>query len=132
MKLSEAIRLGAMLKPQGHGLLHVNGRTCALGAAYDAVGHLDEHSYGWRGLERDFPILLSLLKAPCPIPTCQSPFWRDGQRETWAIPHLNDYHRWTREQIADWVETIERRADADSARTEHETASTAVSFAQKA
>jgi hypothetical protein len=24
------------------------------------------------------------------------------------IFHLNDHHHWTREQIADWVETIER------------------------
>jgi hypothetical protein len=25
----------------------------------------------------------------------------------WAIMHLYDDHRWTREQIADWLETLE-------------------------
>jgi hypothetical protein len=27
------------------------------------------------------------------------------------IPHLNDDHRWTRERIADWVESIERERE---------------------
>jgi hypothetical protein len=29
-----------------------------------------------------------------------------------TIAHLNDYHKWTREQIADWVETMEPVAAA--------------------
>ena len=27
--------------------------------------------------------------------------------EAYTIPHLNDEHKWTREQIADWVESYE-------------------------
>lgn len=32
MRLSEAIRLGSMLKPQGFNVLAEDGRTCAMGA----------------------------------------------------------------------------------------------------
>jgi hypothetical protein len=28
-----------------------------------------------------------------------------------TVTHLNDDHRWTREQIADWVATIEQAED---------------------
>lgn len=38
MKLSEAIRLGSMLKPQGRGHLLFEDKTCALGAACEADG----------------------------------------------------------------------------------------------
>jgi len=41
MRLSDAIRLGAMLKPQAYGGFHFEGRTCAMGAALDACGRLD-------------------------------------------------------------------------------------------
>lgn len=109
MKLSDAIREGAKLRPQCFSQTYFHeGCSCALGAALEAVGF----SYGDMGRIRStvlgdlFPILLSHRDEhglyDCPIAGCpykQSPFS--------VIAHLNDHHRWTREQIADWVEQIE-------------------------
>lgn len=104
MRLSEAIRLGAMLKPQGFGSMHpreavesqryclgirVIEKSCALGAAQDA---------GYRG---DW---LTKTLAPCPGCSDGAHWWI-----TTAVMHLNDMHHWTRERIADWVETIENQ-----------------------
>lgn len=47
MRLSEAIRLGAMLKPQGFGSYFRHGATCAMGAAIEAVG----------GANDDWPVM---------------------------------------------------------------------------
>lgn len=104
MKLSEAIRLGAMLKPQIIGNYFNDVGTCALGGAYDAIGKLmacgsDMHSPVW-----------PLIEAEAKCPACKPPRYSlvnyprcVGQ----VITHLNDDHRWTREQIADWVATVE-------------------------
>lgn len=113
MKLSEAIRLGAMLKPQAFNELVENWpigqtvmgkfietgvqvRTCALGAACDAVGQL----YNDRECDEIFPQLKWIADCPekCSFLLC-SLFD--------VIPHLNDTHQWTRERIAAWVATVE-------------------------
>lgn len=96
MRLSEAIRLGAMLKPQGFGFGSGHptaSATCALGSAYEASNCGD----GWWNLEKCFPIV-NLLPTKCP--SC-------GDAMPSMVPHLNDDHRWSRERIADWVELIE-------------------------
>lgn len=102
MKVSEAIRLGSMLRPQGFGGLWTGmGEThsCALGAAFDALG------CGFIGLGRP-PLKVDLwLKDRATCPTC-GPYVYARREE--IIAHLNDRHRWTRERIADWVESIER------------------------
>jgi len=108
MKLSEAIRLGAMLKPQARedliqetfdastGKLVV--ATCALGAALDAVGLIPEN--GWRDccynvlVTELWPILRSTAEEPC------IPLWN-------KITRLNDDEGWSREAIADYVEKLE-------------------------
>jgi hypothetical protein len=96
MRLSEAIRLGAMLKPQYFGDFYgPEQTTCALGAAGDAIGtvFIDQEDVAaeWPWTQGDF--------VRCP-----------GELECGecgnvlnTIPHLNDDHRWTRERIADWV-----------------------------
>lgn len=96
MKLSEAIRLGSLLKPQAFGDMWVGVGSCAFGAAYDAAGitiTTTEASDIWPWLD-----------APMKCPVC-------GALEelvTFVISaHLNDTHRWTREEIADWVATVE-------------------------
>jgi len=38
MRLSEAIRLGAMIRPKARGRFLHNGASCAQGAALEAVG----------------------------------------------------------------------------------------------
>lgn len=117
MRLSEAIRLGAMLHPQAFQALAERwpqpprctipwgGRTgiratCALGAA--GVAALGEAAFC--NIERAFPILRAEVTAP------------DGLVEPLdlAITRLNDLHRWTREEIADWVEQVERDHDAQT------------------
>lgn len=104
MKLSEAIRLGAMLRPQGFGRLHGNGKTCALGAAMSAAGWSEEDldkspTTVQPSFFEAFPILSKRVTVP----------EKGHERSLWyAISlELNDSCRWTRERIADWVETIE-------------------------
>ena len=96
MKLSDAIRLGAMLKPQGRGCLEMNGHSCALGAALDAIGHLG-HQYGGQILREHWPYLETEVCGPLRL---MGRLYR-------VIVDLNDDHGWTREQIADWVATVE-------------------------
>lgn len=99
MRLSEAIRLGAMMRPQGFGHLYSKGRTCAFGAAYDAVG-IGAENVGGEDACPCWPWVM-LTMADCPV--C-------GDRQTISCvvtSHLNDCHGWTRERIAGWVATIE-------------------------
>lgn len=143
MKLNEAIRLGAMMKPQAFGELR--GRrlktgwrgwflrereavTCAWGAALDAH-HLptkmvprSERLSQLRGAISEpegamvevscVPDEWSVLYMPVVCPACS------GFPESVfnLIAHLNDTHYWTRERIADWVETLESPQSADAVR----------------
>lgn len=100
MPLSTAIRLGSMLKPQNFGSFYDHDATgrvissCALGAALDAVGGATQKVFSL------FPILWFLNTLACPA-GCE---W---QKNMPLVAHLNDQHRWTREQIAAWIEQIE-------------------------
>src|SRR5690349_7347751 len=140
-RLSEAIRLGSMLNPQGFEALRsapkgirVATPTCSLGAAFEAIGcpsHLERAEPGARtfrgtvvGGERvtafDMPAEWQrLLNQAVICPACQHRAIL-GQ----MIPHLNDQHRWTRTRIAGLVQLIEmadpskremavRKADSD-------------------
>lgn len=116
MKLSEAIRLGSMLRPQAIGgrrpvqvkgwrgwILgeHTTG-TCVLAAAADAVGLKD-----WMDCVNYFPIAMHPVEHPI-----------DGfPGRVYSIAYrLNDNHRWTRERIADWVESVEMAAESEVAK----------------
>lgn len=108
MKLSEAIRLGSLLKPQGFGdLLDHKGRSCAFGAALEASGYrISADRYA------DNPSVHSVwswLKNDCRCPEqslqgCSEIYIKNMAT---VIAHLNDHHLWTREQISAWVETVE-------------------------
>lgn len=101
MRLSEAIRLGAMLRPQAFGQFYADGATCAFGAALDAVGRLYPldsaqcfiaiTAQGWDDIQ--------YLRIACP--EC-------GRSAAYTVQHLNNLHKWTRERIADWLEGIEQ------------------------
>ena len=98
LKLSEAIRLGSMIRPQVIGEFFADGGSCALGAALEAIG------VGYGTYDGDAPL---------------DTVWPETWPDTWAvaacpeccrqsdaaniIAHVNDLHGWTREQIADWV-----------------------------
>jgi hypothetical protein len=98
MKLSEAISLGAMLSPQAFGHLEdPHGGRCALGAAMHAVGQPTDYSE-WKWASRI---------ANCPACSGTLP-------AIFAISHLNDLHQWPRQQIAEWVSTIEPQNETAS------------------
>jgi hypothetical protein len=113
MKLSEAIRLGSMLKPQGFGILRNTELTaCAMDAAFAAAGvKLGDDTWRWR--DENWPILNAVIA--CPV--CGE----DGKALDFIISsHLNDTHRWTRERIADFVETIEPAQPAEGQTNEQQ------------
>ena len=101
MRLSDAIRRGCGMYPvQAFGImfsLHEDG-ACAWGAAVGVMGVVET----WPAPLASF----SLSDAKCPE-HCHA-----AERDS-HIPlkniifHLNDDHHWTREAIADWVESIE-------------------------
>ena len=105
MRLSEAIRLGAMWSPQTRGaFFQRQGQevaTCALGAAFVASG---AKANAW---VRDWPILHAVVR-PAELPD-------DLQDRLYAlrvidvIIALNDSAGWTRTMISDWVERFEER-----------------------
>jgi hypothetical protein len=107
VKLSVAIRLGALLKPQTFGHYSDEVGTCAMGAVFEAVG-----STLGVGLSDEMSDQLDRANlSPCPVSGCAH-----DHNERATMPHLNDHHKWTRERIADWVQTIE---DAEAAKAEH-------------
>lgn len=98
MRLSEAIRLGAMTGPQCFGAWRRDDATCAIGAAGVAI------SFQGIDISEAFPIMRRV--ASCPLGDVL------GSHCRWVchvIQHLNDDHKWTREQIADLVEGLERQ-----------------------
>jgi hypothetical protein len=115
MTLSEAIRLGAMWKPQKFGgpnhQLKDETHTCALAAAAEAVGQhmLSVYEPHWLW---PWSTVIPKNRYVRPCPACGYA-WLEGSTCAIAvihvIAHLNDRHHWTREAIADWVETVEPR-----------------------
>jgi hypothetical protein len=119
VRLSEAIRLGAMIRPQAVFLYFRDGNSCALGAALEATGiAYDDVEFANDDLRMRW-LWVFTTQAACPV--CQV-----GARVRQVIPHLNNEHRWTREQIADWVESVEPLASPDSAPAVREAAEASI------
>lgn len=114
MPLSQAIRLGAMLHPQGFGECFDGVGTCAFGAAREAIG-IDP---GWPMVTDKWPWMSRYVVGKCP--QCGV----DAALPSIVSMHLNDGHRWTRERIADWVESEERKLEATEQSSELEAACT--------
>lgn len=121
MRLSQAIRLGALLRPQAFGAyVTMDGKTCAMGAGLEAEGVL-KVPYEVAELKTDYdddivhywpwvaPEGKELFR--CPLCAALNPCVGMG-----VILHLNDRHRWSREQIADWVEGVEPKEGAEDER----------------
>lgn len=105
MKLSEAIRMNGMMVPQGFGG-HSMGSVmepCALGGALQSIGkqHANKMDDNYCEVRQTWP-WASRLYVDCP-----SECGRGTNAVMSCIYHLNDRHRWTRQQIADWVASIE-------------------------
>jgi hypothetical protein len=112
VKLSEAIRLGAMDLPQGFGATSLQCREsrCALGAAAWAVGLevAGDNNEMLYALGQRWQVLDTPVAYPLPeLPTETS----RGLCVMDVIWRLNDCEMWTREQIADWVATIEAQQE---------------------
>lgn len=120
MQLSEAIREGAKIRPQAFDEYFDDFDTelpedaepeicsCVLGAAFEAVAggpFFDDPASpctaAW--LTATFPVL-EVQGVVCPVETCEED---PGAYLFNVVTHLNDHHRWTREDIADFVERIE-------------------------
>jgi len=117
MLLSQAMRSGARMHPQfrgGYGGYLADGTraTCAFAAAVEAAGLPLGPPYGSvRPLRGTAPAAYSVevpeeewavLFFSVPCPECG-----EVKQVQYIVPNLNDDHGWTRERIADWVESIE-------------------------
>src|SRR5262245_4531579 len=104
MRLSEAIRLGAMATRHGSGSRSIvsDDAPCALGAARLAAGIQCEVNGAFALLVDRWPVLWTKAKHP---------EWGHEIEVINVIWKLNDLCKWTREQIADWVEQIEQQED---------------------
>lgn len=113
VRLSEAIRLGGTLKPQGFGNLYYEGKTCAWGAAFDAVGELQNVMSAYDSIG-PFALFHALEEAHkhwtwCLTKVASCPECGRSLTVEYVISIcLGDKHHWTRERTADWVESIER------------------------
>lgn len=118
MALSDAILLGSTKHPQAIDGYYrtVDGKlseTCALVAAVDCVGLMDEviEKHATIDMGDVFPILATRMDK---CPSCHSDHivvngWYTKFTElVEVIMHLNDDHRWSRPRIAEWVKTIEQ------------------------
>lgn len=115
-KFSEAIRLGGMLGPQIFGQeLGGGGFSCAFGGAVLAagleLGPLNPGASSIRGKAITVGNSVAIPKAwrptttswqSCPVCSSSGPL-----PCLVTLAHLNDFHRWSRDQIADWVKGIE-------------------------
>lgn len=111
MRLSEAIRLGAMLRPQEFSMVfRKHGDqycSCAIGAAAEAAGQEpNDDNEGLILAIKTWPILSTYAR--CPYTHTQEKIWS-------IIAYMNNRNRSTREAIACWVKELE-----DQMETPHE------------
>jgi hypothetical protein len=109
MKLSEAIRFGGYGRPQCKWNLisyHKDGNQyCAIGGALSYAG-LKDHELAYDAMSVLFPVVWV---------TCSAPMTESTLERTTVyrfITHANDILGWSRDKIADWVETIEMEEEA--------------------
>lgn len=111
MKLSEALRLGAMIRSQAFGQYFDGVGSCAAGAAAEALGlRIDILSSGAIDefcANTKFDTVLNEVQY-CPACRLNVATALSGEG---VMVHLNDYHHWTREAIADWIEGLEQAAE---------------------
>jgi hypothetical protein len=119
MRLSDAMREGAKIRPKGLGDLFVDGKSCALGAAAEGNGMSLHGIWGdlWLNIMETWPEL-DQPDQECPYVKCAA--MRSYSVTTLAdvVIHLNDEHGWTRERIADWLDG--REASPISDEKEHQ------------
>lgn len=114
MKLSEAIRLGAMMGPPTHDRwTGKDGSSCVVGAALLSAGIVERPILS-KGFREVFLARFPIVEHLPPCPQCgEDNIARHGGSNPihWGLQHLFHEHRWSREDIADFVETIEREQE---------------------
>lgn len=100
--LANYIRNGSERRPDQAFGEYYSGRSasCALGAAYEAMYRLPKDPGGahpTRDLDWFFDCLDRVK--PCPHDGCKKRIYLAA-----LLVHLNDDHRWSREDIATWLE----------------------------
>jgi hypothetical protein len=100
-ELAGFIRNGMKRRPDQAFGDYYKGRdaSCALGAAYDAMYRLPDDAEGQHPT-RDLDWFFTCLDTvkPCPGDGC-----RKRLSLAALLVHLNDDHRWSRAEIADWL-----------------------------
>jgi hypothetical protein len=109
-ELAAFIRAGATRRPEQAYGDYFKGKfaSCALGAAYEGMYRLPENVEGTRptkDLEWFFDVLEGTIRA-CPFEGCKKKLVLSA-----LIVHINDAHRWSREQIATWLESVNGKAN---------------------
>lgn len=104
-ELASFIRAGAARRPEQAFGDYFQGRraSCALGAAYEGMYRLPVDAAGThptKDLEWFFDCLEGRMHR-CPAENCPKRLVLAA-----IIVHLNDEHRWSREQIATWLESV--------------------------
>jgi hypothetical protein len=113
MRLSEAIRLGAMMTSAARWTFFENGGACALGGALRAVGVTPDESMTGEFNDRSLVERWRWAASDVRCPACENHGF------VWfTIMHLNDDHEWPRDAIGQWVATIEPEDSDDSHRGE--------------
>lgn len=119
MYLFEAVRLGALILPQGFGINRSLNTACAMDGALLAVGDpaVRENTVAlWERRKQLLPFAYADAPA-CPVcadavNTGEHAIMLAVARKCRSVAgvvaiHLNDRHRWSREQIATWLEPLE-------------------------
>ena len=112
--IGNLIREGSKLSPQRYGTFvsSFDGGTCALGALLRSLGYSGEEimasvEVNWVGyLKRVFPVLAKREHCPATDHTIEEGIQFYASRVDLVI-HLNDMHRWKREEIALWLDVVE-------------------------
>lgn len=95
LRLSEALRLGAMGTKQTFGRLgDLRNTACAIGAVY--------HGFGFNGYDAESMELNRIISAV--TVACGGCDWNSSLSAT--IVHMNDAHKMPREKIADYIESL--------------------------
>jgi hypothetical protein len=109
MKLSDAILISGMVKPQGRGPDSIGSSEapCALGGALDVIGkqRVGQHELNYQALCKAWPFLNQQAHHPV------NGIMYDILSIVWR---LNDVHYWTHVQIAEWVRTVEPQAEPET------------------
>lgn len=111
-KLADGIEWGSLQGPQVFGKYYEpssNG-SCAEGAylvghGCKLTGDLDIDSRTWRRATKD---IVDFLAEQTTCPACQEIYKTDYFASVGSIifNHLNDWHRWDRVKIADWIRSL--------------------------